>query len=205
MRPLSSALVFAFLVCSAHPAAAQKQGGTLRVYHRDTPPSASIHEESTITTVAPFMGVFNNLVLFDQSVALEGPEAIVPDPAESWSWDASRTKLTCKLREGVKWHDGKPFTAKDVQCTWNKLTGNDRDEFRKNPRAIWWQNLKEVVRNGDYEVTFARSIGSNPRSSRCLPPDTPLSIPATCPARTCAATRSARITLSLSSSSAANR
>jgi len=154
VRSLSSALAFAFLVCSAYPAAAQKQGGTLRVYHRDTPPSASIYEEATITTVAPFMGVFNNLVLFDQSVPLEGPDTIVPDLAESWSWDAGRTKLTFKLREGVKWHDGKPFTAKDVLCTWNRLAGNDRDEFRKNPRSIWWQNLKEVVRNGDHEVTF---------------------------------------------------
>ena len=82
------------------------------------------------------------------------PETIVPDLAESWAWDASKTKLTFKLRQGVKWHDGKPFTAKDVQCTWNKLTGKDPDDFRKNPRAIWWHNLKEVTVNGDHEVTF---------------------------------------------------
>ena len=41
-----------------------------------------------------------------------------------------------------------------MQCTWNKLTGKDTDDFRKNPRAIWWQNLKEVTVNGDYEATF---------------------------------------------------
>ena len=78
----------------------------------------------------------------------------MPELAESWAWDAAKTKLTFKLRQGVKWHDGKPFTAKDVQCTWNKLTGKDTDDFRKNPRAIWWQNLKEVTVNGDYEATF---------------------------------------------------
>jgi len=154
VRCLSSALAFAFLLSSLYPAAAQKHGGTLRAYLRDTPPSASIHEEATISTVAPFMGVFNNLVLFDQSAPLEGPETVVPDLAESWGWDASKTKLTFKLREGVTWHDGKPFTARDVLCTWNRITGTDSDQFRKNPRAIWWQNLKEVVRNGDYEVTF---------------------------------------------------
>src|SRR5262249_34368293 len=98
--------------------------------------------------------VFNNLVLFDQSAPLEGPETIVPDLAESWGWDASKTKLTFKLREGVTWHDGKAFTAQDVLCTWKRITGTDSDQFRKNPRAIWWQNLKEVVRNGDYGVTF---------------------------------------------------
>jgi peptide/nickel transport system substrate-binding protein len=45
----------------AAPALAQKQGGTLRISHRDNPPSASIHEEATISTVLPFMAVFNNL------------------------------------------------------------------------------------------------------------------------------------------------
>jgi peptide/nickel transport system substrate-binding protein len=39
----------------AIPALAQKQGGTLRLYHWDSPPSASIHEEATISAVVPFM------------------------------------------------------------------------------------------------------------------------------------------------------
>jgi peptide/nickel transport system substrate-binding protein len=154
MRAAYSSVAVAFLICLASPVSAQKQGGTLRIYLRDSPPSASVHEEATITTTAPFMGIFNNLVVFDQKAALNTPETIVPDLAEGWSWDASNTRLTFKLHQGVKWHDGKPFTAKDVLCTWNKLTGKDRDEFRKNPRAVWWHNLKEVVSNGDYEVTF---------------------------------------------------
>src|SRR5579872_3510808 len=45
------------------PAAAQKKGGTLRLYHNDTPASASLLEEATISTVAPFSAVFNNLVM----------------------------------------------------------------------------------------------------------------------------------------------
>ena len=139
------ALLLAAVGQSVTPVLAQKQGGTLRVYHRDNLPSASIHEEATISTVQPFMAVFNNLVVYDQSKNLNSFETIVPDLADSWAWDASNTKLTFKLHPGVKWHDGKPFTAKDVQCTWNKLTGKDPDDFRKNPRAIWWQNLKEVT------------------------------------------------------------
>ena len=78
----------------------------------------------------------------------------MPDLAESWSWDSTKTRLTFKLRQGVKWHDGKPFTAKDVECTWNKLLGKDADVFRKNPRAIWYQNVKEIAVNGDQEATF---------------------------------------------------
>jgi peptide/nickel transport system substrate-binding protein len=152
---LAFAVAFLFAAAGlALPALAQKQGGTLRIYHRDNLPSASIHEEATISTVQPFMGIFNNLVLFDQQKPVNSADTIVPDLAESWSWDDSKTKLTFKLRQGVKWHDGKPFTANDVQCTWNKLTGKDKDDFRKNPRAIWWHNLKEVTVNGDHEATF---------------------------------------------------
>jgi hypothetical protein len=51
------------------PAAAQKSGGTLRIYNTTQPPSASIHEESTIATNMPFMAIFNNLVLFDHQAA----------------------------------------------------------------------------------------------------------------------------------------
>src|ERR1700741_3860173 len=140
---LAAALSFLALILAVTPTLAEKQGGTLRIYHRDNLPSGSIHEEATISTVQPFMAVFNNLVMFDQSKKLNSTETIIPDLAESWAWDATNTKLTFKLRQGVKWHDGRPFTAKDVQCTWNKLTGKDtEDDFRRNPRGIWWQNVK---------------------------------------------------------------
>ena len=160
MRTRHAAMVAASLVttaCLALPAVAQKSGGTLRVYHRDMPPSASIHEEATISTVMPFMSVFNNLVVFDPKQKINKIENIVPDLATEWSWSADKTKLTMKLRQGVKWHDGKPFTAKDVLCTWTKLTAEESekgDAFRKNPRRVWWQNLKEVTASGDQEVTF---------------------------------------------------
>ena len=79
------------------------------------------------------MAVFNNLVIFDQSKSLNTPATIVPDLADSWAWDATNTKLTFKLHQGVKWHDGKPFTAKDVQCTWNKLTGKAARRLPQEP------------------------------------------------------------------------
>ena len=144
------------LVAAAAPSFAQKQGGTLRMPHRENPPSASILEESTISVVQPFMSVFNNLVVFDPNEKANSPDHIVPDLAESWSWNDDRTKLTFKLRQGVKWHDGKPFTAKDVKCTFDAVSGLDAKSeiIRKSPRKIWYINLKDVSTNGDYEVTF---------------------------------------------------
>jgi ABC-type transport system substrate-binding protein len=136
------------------PAFAQKSGGTLRIYHRDNPPSASIHEEATVSTVLPFMAIFNNVVVYDQTKPVNSPETIVPDLAESWSLDDSKTNLTFKFRQGVKWHDGKPFTAEDVKCTFDLLLGKSKQKLRKNPRAIWFRNLKEVKVNGPNEATF---------------------------------------------------
>src|ERR1700694_606219 len=117
LRTLFAAFATILLVAGGTPVAAQKSGGTLRVYNSSNPPSASILEEVTIATVMPFMAVFNNLVLYDQAKPHNSIDGIVPDLAESWAWDESKTKLIFKLRQGVTWHDGKPFTAKDVQCT----------------------------------------------------------------------------------------
>ena len=83
------AVLLGVVIFAPIAALAQKQGGTLRIYHRDNLPSASMHEEATISTVMPFMGIFNNLVLFDQAKKHNTPDTIVPDLAESWSWDAS--------------------------------------------------------------------------------------------------------------------
>ena len=151
------AMSSAALVLGTVPAFAQKQGGTLRISHRDNPPSASIHEESTISVNQPFMGVFNNLVFFDPKEKVNSPDHIVPELAESWSYNPDQTQITFKLRQGVKWHDGKPFTSADVKCTWDALAGHvpeDKAIIRKNPRKLWYSNLKEVKTNGDFEVTF---------------------------------------------------
>jgi peptide/nickel transport system substrate-binding protein len=141
------------LVCQTGAALAQKSGGILKVYHRDNPPSASILEEATNSTVIPFMPLFNNLVLYDQQVAQNSPRSIVPDLAKSWAWSNDGKDITFKLQEGVKWHDGKPFTAKDVVCTFDLVTGKAEPKLRRNPRASWYTNVDKVTADSDNEVT----------------------------------------------------
>src|SRR5499433_2283749 len=114
----------------------------------------SIHEEVTRAAVTVLMPVFNNLVLFDQHKERNTIDTIVPDLAESWAWSEDGKELTFRLRQGVKWHDGKPFTAADVKCTWDLLMGKGSDKLRINPRKSWYSNVEEVTPRGDYEVTF---------------------------------------------------
>ena len=154
LRVLAAAGTLLLALAAANAAFAQKQGGVLKIGQFDSPASMSIHEESSNTAEGPMMGVFNNLVLYDQHVAQNSMQTIRPDLATDWSWDEDRTRLTFHLHQGVRWHDGKPFTARDVQCTWDLLTGTAGEKLRLNPRKPWYRNLVEVIANGDYEVTF---------------------------------------------------
>ena len=152
MRGLAAFLWLCLIMTG--PAAAQKTGGILKVYFFDSPASMSIHEEATIAGQGPMMGVFNNLVMYDQAVPRSGLASIVPDLATDWSWDAAGTGLSFNLRPGVKWHDGKPFTAADVKCTWDLLLGRAAEKLRVNPRKTWYANLDSVVPDGLLRVTF---------------------------------------------------
>ncbi len=118
----AAALSIAFAL-SIGPTLAQTGGGVLKIHHRDNPPSASIREEATNSTVIPFVPLSNNLVVFDQHVAQNSDRSIMPDLAKSWRWNAEMTELTFELREGVTWHDVRLFTAKDVVCTFDMLAG----------------------------------------------------------------------------------
>ncbi|MDA9982107.1 ABC transporter substrate-binding protein [Gammaproteobacteria bacterium] len=62
---------------------------------------------------------YNSLVQHD--------EFIVPQPelAEEFSPNADATEWTFKLRKGVVWHDGSPFTADDVVWSMNRHMGED--------------------------------------------------------------------------------
>jgi peptide/nickel transport system substrate-binding protein len=150
---LATALLAALTLSTAQ-AAEPKHGGILHIYHRETPPSLSIHEEATFSVNVPAMPIFNNLVEYDQHKPQNSMGTIVPDLATEWAWSKDALSLTFKLRQGVKWHDGQPFTAKDVKCTFDLLQGKAQDKFRKNPRKDWYAFVDNVSINGDFEATF---------------------------------------------------
>ncbi len=147
-------MVAALLIIGINCALAQKHGGTLLLPHMDSPPSPSIQEEATASVVIPFMPLYNNLVIFEQHTPQHSLSTIVPELATSWAWSADGTALTFALRDGVKWHDGKPFTAADVKCTWDMVSGLEPGKIRKSPRQAWFTNLKAITVKGEREVTF---------------------------------------------------
>jgi peptide/nickel transport system substrate-binding protein len=154
LRAAAAASALLISISGGGAAFAQKPGGIVKMYVWDNPPSMSMLDGPNPIGQRTTMGVFNNLVMFDQHVKQNSLQSIVPDLATGWSWYEDGKELTFPLRQGVKWHDGKPFTAKDVQCTWDLLLEKSSDKLRVNPLKSWYRNLEEVTTNGDYGVTF---------------------------------------------------
>ncbi len=142
------------------PALAQaaKAGGVLTLTQReDLPQGFAIHETATISTVWPAMPCLNNLVLFDPLKAIESADTIIGELAEKWSWQDGYRNLVFFLRKDVKWHDGKPFTSKDVKHTFDLLreAPDATQKLRLNPRNDWYANV-EAVEAADYHTIIFR-------------------------------------------------
>jgi peptide/nickel transport system substrate-binding protein len=158
-RPGALIAALGIALAAASPAAGQapKSGGVLNVMQReDLPQGFAIHETSTISTVWPSMPCFNNLVIFDPLKKTESLETVIGELAEKWSWQDNYRNLVLFLRKGVKWHDGQPFTSKDVKYTFDMLreTPDAAGKLRINPRKDWYANVEAVEAAEPHTVVF---------------------------------------------------
>ena len=82
--------------------------------------------------------------------------AINGELAERWSWQESYRKLVFLLRTDVKWHDGKPFTSKDVKHTFDLLreAPDAPAKLRLNPRREWYANVESIDAVDPQTVAF---------------------------------------------------
>ena len=144
---------------AARPAESQtpKSGGSLNVMQReDLPQGFAIHETSTISTVWPSMPCFNNLVIFDPLKKTESLETVIGDLAEKWSWQDNYRNLVFFLRKNVKWHDGQPFTSRDVKYTFD-VVREAKDapaKLRLSPRKDWYANVEAIEAPEAHTVVF---------------------------------------------------
>jgi len=151
-----AALLLVVALSVPAPAQAPKSGGVLRIHPLSAPPSLSPHEESTIATVQPASGCYNNLIYFDPAKKQESESSIIPELAERWSWQDGHRNLVFLLRKDVKWHDGQPFTSKDVKYTFDAVRGapDATAKLRVNPRKLWYENVEHIETPDPHTVVF---------------------------------------------------
>lgn len=91
-----------------------KKGGTLRTAYGITVSHFDFHQGGG----GPLVMAFDNLVALNMT---DGFATIVPELADGWEISPDKKTYTFKMREGVKFHDGTPFSAEDVVATYKRI------------------------------------------------------------------------------------
>lgn len=95
-------------------------------------------------------------LLFSGLTAYDKNNQVVPDLAKSWEFSQTDNVYTFHLRSDVKWQDGKPFTAEDVQFTLNAIM----DPANNSALASDFEDVVGVDVVDDHTVRIAMAAPS---------------------------------------------
>jgi peptide/nickel transport system substrate-binding protein len=113
----------------AGPARAQaKAGGSVSVVPLPEPARLQCAIDTGVPVQLVSAKMHDGLIGYDGSF-----DKPVPGLATSWEKSADGKSITFKLRQGVKWHDGQPFTAADVKFTIEEVV----KKYHSRGRAVY--------------------------------------------------------------------
>ncbi len=122
--------------------AAAKIGNTLTIaYHVSVP---AWDPTTGLSAVNPqLMSIYK--CVFDQYIDQKPNLDFVGGILSEWGWTNNKTKLRLKVRDGAKWHDGKPVTGADM--VWNlQRAANPKTG---NPINFIWSSIINPKANGN--------------------------------------------------------
>lgn len=141
------------------PAQASASGGTVRIGWAGSPdtlnPGTAILAESYT--------IFE--LVYDQMVDLQLDGSLKFTLAESWETSKDGKSWTFKLKQGVKWHDGNPLTAKDVAFTYNFYRSHEDFPFMQS----YGQTFESVEAPDDSTVIIKLTDAIPNMDSRLYP------------------------------------
>ena len=114
--------------------------------------STLVYGSGDYTRINPAMDEHGeiNLLLFDGLTAHDGDGSVKPGLAERWKIDEKTHTYTFYLRKGVKWHDGKAFTAADVKFTIDAIRNPDnQSEIASN-----YEDIEKITVKDPYTIQF---------------------------------------------------
>lgn len=162
----------------AEAPAAPEDGGTLNLSMYSAPKgifNPVVYEDQYDANVIGL--VFNGLLKLNEKLEY------VPDLAEKFTVSPDNKTITFTLRKDVKWHDGKPFTARDVLFTFKTLLDPKYPGVRAGDymdivgaeeyRAGKAKEIAGIKVNGDFEISFTTREPSAPIIERLAFPIIP--------------------------------
>jgi peptide/nickel transport system substrate-binding protein len=97
-------------------------------------------------------------LIYDKLMDYDAQLKVIPGLAQSSEVSADGSEVTYHLRSGVKWHDGKPFSADDVVFTFSTIAAQASSQF-----AQWLSEMKDITAKGnDVVVTFSKPQAFDP-------------------------------------------
>ncbi len=120
----------AFLATMPMAAHAQEQGGTLIMIVQPEPPSLASYMSTSQPIGQVATKVYDGLLEYDSDTVEQ------PALAESWEISEDGLSITFNLRQGVRWHDGEPFTSADVAFTFMDVLREFHPRGNNNLRAL---------------------------------------------------------------------
>jgi peptide/nickel transport system substrate-binding protein len=124
----------------------------------------------TIASTDPGAGVVS-VKIFDRLLCLDGDGVPQPQLAHGWSVDPDGLGIVLRLRPGVRWHDGTPFSSEDVAYSvmevWKRYLPLHSPSYSKVTHVDTPDPLTAVVRLSEPVPYFLSSLGSG--QSQVLP------------------------------------
>lgn len=133
---------------SSAKASSDPVDGDWLIYHLSAEPATL----NPITATDAYEGTVNNGKIYETLIRRNN-ETLELEPllAESWNISDDKLKYTFKIREGIKWHDGTPFTSEDIVFSYKTIMDPkvDTPQLRS-----YFQEIKDVKAIDDLTVEF---------------------------------------------------
>lgn len=142
-RILSLALLILLVACQP---ASKKKGNSITYNIGGQPTTLSPLSASDAYTTSVHSYIFESLLDRDLDT-FEWKPAL----ATEWKISENRRVFEFKLREGVKWHDGKEFTAEDVKYSYDVIFSDDWKAVQFRP---YYESIEKVEVLDKYRVRF---------------------------------------------------
>ncbi len=127
---------------------AVRRGGILNLNLPGDPANLDLHQATTSTDLWCVAPCFDMLLQFDPNDQTK----ILPDLAQRWDMAQDGTSYTFYLRQGVQFHDGSPFTSKDVKVTFERIINPPQGV--NSPRRVFFNTVAQIETPDDYTVRF---------------------------------------------------